>query len=89
MAMKMAVASMEVTPGAIPRPGGMPEQRLLSPEICLRRRRSCGTVLEKSSTPLGFSVLRLYIGEGASSGGSQGLLIPEWRGQGLGRTTYV
>ena len=32
MAMKMAVVSMEMTPGAIPRPGGVPEQRLLSPE---------------------------------------------------------
>ena len=31
--MKMAVVSMEMTPGAIPRPGGVPEQRLLSPEL--------------------------------------------------------
>ena len=31
MAMKMAVVSMEMTPGAIPRPGGVPEQSLLSP----------------------------------------------------------
>jgi hypothetical protein len=43
----------------------------------------------KLPTPLGFSVLRLYIGEGASSGGIQGLLTPGWRGQGLDRTTYV
>ena len=34
--MKMAVVSMEMTPGAIPRPGGVPEQRLLSPKTCLR-----------------------------------------------------
>jgi hypothetical protein len=34
----------------------VPEQRLLSPEICLRRRRSCGTVLGKTSTP--FRVFR-------------------------------
>jgi hypothetical protein len=40
-------------------------------------------------TPLGFSVPRLFIGEGASSGGSQGLLTSGWRGQGLGRATYV
>jgi hypothetical protein len=40
-------------------------------------------------TPLGFSVPRLYIGEGASSGGSQGLLTPGWCGQGLGHATYV
>jgi hypothetical protein len=50
----------------------VPEQRLLSPEICLRRRRSCGTVLGKTSTPLGFSVPRLLIGEGASSGAARG-----------------
>ena len=36
MAMKMAVVSMEMTPGAIPRPGGVPEQRLLSPELEFR-----------------------------------------------------
>ena len=33
MAVKMAVeTAVEMTPGAIPRPGGVPEQRLLSPE---------------------------------------------------------
>jgi hypothetical protein len=31
--MKMAVASMEMAPGAIPRPGKVPKQRLLSPEL--------------------------------------------------------
>jgi hypothetical protein len=62
------------------------EQRLLSPEIRRRRRRSYGTILEISLTPLGFSVPRLYIGEGASSGGCQGALTPRWRGQVLGRT---
>jgi hypothetical protein len=30
-------------------------------------------------TPLGFSIPRLYIGEGASSEGSQGLLTLGWR----------
>ena len=34
--MKMAVVSMEMTPGAIPRPGRVPEQRLLSPELEFR-----------------------------------------------------
>jgi hypothetical protein len=34
--MKMAVVSVEMTPGAIPRPGGVPEQRLLSPETEFR-----------------------------------------------------
>ena len=32
--MEMALESMEVAPGAIPRPGRVPEQRLLSPESC-------------------------------------------------------
>jgi hypothetical protein len=36
MATKMVVVSMEMTPGAIPRPGGVPEQRLLSPETEFR-----------------------------------------------------
>jgi hypothetical protein len=75
--------------GALPRPGRVPEQRLLSPEFRRRRWRRCGTLLEILSTPLGFSVPRLFIGEGASSGGSQGLLTPGWRGQGLGRATNV
>ena len=34
--MKMAVVSMEMTPGALPRPGGVPEQRLPSPETEFR-----------------------------------------------------
>jgi hypothetical protein len=71
---------MEMAPGALPRPGRVPEQRLLSPKIWLRRRRRCGTVLEISLTPLGFSVPRFFIGEGASSEGSQGLHTPGWRG---------
>jgi hypothetical protein len=48
------------------------EQRLQSPEIHRWRRRSCGTVLGKMLIVLGFSVGRLFIGEGASSGGDQG-----------------
>ena len=31
--MMEAVASMEMAPGALPRPGRVPEQRLLSPEL--------------------------------------------------------
>jgi hypothetical protein len=80
---------MEMAPGTLPHPGRVPEQRLLSPEICLRRRRRCGTVLEISPTPLGFSIPRLYIGEGASSGGCQGLLTHRGHGQGLGRAALV
>jgi hypothetical protein len=73
-----------MAPGALPRLGRVPEQRLLSLEICLRRRRSCGTVLEISPIVLGFSVLRLFIGEGASSGGDQGGHTIGRRGQGPG-----
>jgi hypothetical protein len=70
--------------GTLPRPDRVPEQRLLSPQI-RRRRRSCGTVLEKTPTHLGFSVGRLFIGEGASSGGGPGGFTMSGRGQGLGR----
>jgi hypothetical protein len=50
----------------------VPEQRLLSPEICLQRRRRCGTVLGKTPIVLGFSVPRLLIGEKAASEVGQG-----------------
>jgi hypothetical protein len=39
--------------------------------------------------PLGFSVPRLYIGEGASSGDCQGALTRRGRGQGLGRAALL
>jgi hypothetical protein len=63
----------------------VPEQRLLSPKIRRRRRWSCGTVLGKTPIDLGFSIGRLLIGEGASSGGDYGGLTIGGRGQGLGR----
>jgi hypothetical protein len=75
--------------GALPHPGRVPEQRLLSPEICLRWRRRCGTVLGKTPIVLGFSIRRLLIGEGASSGVDQGGLIMGGRGQGLGRASLL
>jgi hypothetical protein len=31
-----ATTSMEMAPGALPRPGRVPEKRLLSPKICLQ-----------------------------------------------------
>jgi hypothetical protein len=80
---------MEMAPGALPHPGRVPEQRLLSSEIRRWRRRSYGTVLEFLPTPLGFSVPRLLIGEGASSGVAPGLLTPRRRGQGLGHAVLV
>jgi hypothetical protein len=65
------------------------EQRLLSPEIHRRRRRSCGTLSGNFPTLLGFSVPRLYIAKGASSGGCQGALTRRGRGQGPGRTALL
>jgi hypothetical protein len=73
-----------MAPGALPRPGRVPEQRLLSPEICLRQRRRCGTVLGKKLIVLGFFVGRLLIGEGASSEVDLGGHTMGGRGQGLG-----
>jgi hypothetical protein len=73
-----------MAPGALPHPGRVPEQRLLSPKIRRWRRWSCGTVLEISPIVLGFSIGRLLIGEGASSGGDQDGLTTGRRGQGLG-----
>jgi hypothetical protein len=78
-----------MAPGALPRPGRVPEQRLMSPEIRWWWRRSCGTLSRKLPIPLGFSVLWLYIGEGASSGGCQGGLTHKGSGQGLGRAALV
>jgi hypothetical protein len=94
--MEMAVRFMEtametdekIAPGALPRPDRVPEQRLLSLEICLRRRWSCGTVLGKTPIDLGFSVGRLLIGERASSEVDQGLLTTGGRGQALGRSPW-
>jgi hypothetical protein len=56
-----------MAPRALPRPGMVPEQRLMSPEIRQWQRRSCGTLSGNLSILLGFSVGRLLIGEGASS----------------------
>jgi hypothetical protein len=85
--MKMAVESMEMAPNALSRPGRVPEQRLLSPKIGLRRRRCCGTFLEKTPIDLGFSRRRLFIGGGAMSEGSQGPHTIGWRALGVTCTT--
>jgi hypothetical protein len=45
--------------------------------------------LENCRLLLGFFVRRLYIGEGASSGGCQGALTRRGRGQGPGRTALL
>jgi hypothetical protein len=66
----------------------VPEQRLLSLEICLRRRRRCGTILGKTLIVLGFSIGRLLIGEGASSEVDQGGLTIGGHGQVLGHAPW-
>jgi hypothetical protein len=73
--------------GALPHPGRVPEQRLLSPEIRRRRRRSCGTLSGNLPIVLGFSVERLFIGGEAASGGYQGHLTTRGHGQGVDRAT--
>jgi hypothetical protein len=77
-----------MAPGALPCPGRVPEQRLLSPKICRRRQRSCETLSGNLPIVLGFSIGRLLIGEGASSEVDQGGLTMGGRGQGLGCTPY-
>jgi hypothetical protein len=74
-----AVEAMVMAPGALPRPGRVPKKRLLSPEIGLQRRWRCGTFLGKMPNNLGFSLRRLYIGEGAMSEGGQGPHTIGWR----------
>jgi hypothetical protein len=78
-----------MAPGALPRPGRVPEQRLQSPKIRWWQQRSCKTLSRKLPILLGFSVPRLFIGEGASSGGDQGGLTIGGRGQGLGHTLLL
>jgi hypothetical protein len=63
-----AMASMEMALRALPRPDRVPKQRLLSPKICLQWWWRCGAFLGKMPIVLGFSITRLLIGEGASSG---------------------
>jgi hypothetical protein len=87
--MEMAVeatASMEMAPGVLPRPGRVPEQRLLSLEIRRWRRRSCGTSSGKLPIDLGFSVESLYIGGETASEGDQGAHTIGWRAPGVTRT---
>jgi hypothetical protein len=64
-----ATASMEMAPRALPHPGRVLEQRLLSPEIHRWRWQSYRTLSQKLPINLGFSVGRLFIvGEAASEG---------------------
>jgi hypothetical protein len=65
---------MEMAPGAIPRPGRVPEQRLLSPEIGLRWRRCYG--IFRGSMPVGlfriFASERIYRWKGDVRGWTKG-----------------
>jgi hypothetical protein len=82
-----AMESMVMAPGALPRPGKVSEQRLLSPKIGLRRRWRWGTLLGDTPIDLGFSRRRLFIGGGAMSEGSQGPHTIGWRALGVTRAT--
>jgi hypothetical protein len=84
--MEMAVESMEMALGAIPCPGRVLEQRLLSPEIGLRWRRHCETFPGWRLDDLGFSRRRDYIGARAMSEGGPGAHTTPCRGH-RGRTT--
>jgi hypothetical protein len=79
--MKMAVESMEMAPRAIPCPGRVPEQILLSPKIGLRWQRRCGTFRGWILDDLGFSHWRQFIGVRAMSEGTRGAHTTRWRGQ--------
>ena len=72
--------SIEMALGAIPRPGRVPEQRLLSPESRLRRRRCYGTFHGFLLGYLGFSTRRHLIGEEATRGGARGAHTTPGRG---------
>jgi hypothetical protein len=80
-----AMESMEMAPGALPCPSRVPEQRLLSPEIGLRRRRCCGNLSGKTPTDLGFLRRRLYISGGAMSEGTRVAYTIAWRSLGSTR----
>jgi hypothetical protein len=81
------MASMEIAPGAIPHPGRVPEQRLLSPEIHRWRRWSCGTSSGKLPIDLGFRLQRELIGGREVSEVDQGLHTIGWHTQGSTRAT--
>jgi hypothetical protein len=76
-----------MAPRVIPHPDKVPEQRLLSPELCLRWRRCCRTLSGKTPIPLEFSRWRLFIDGGAMSESTQGPHTIGWRGQGCTHAT--
>ncbi|KAK1668240.1 hypothetical protein QYE76_056399 [Lolium multiflorum] len=72
MAVKMAVVSMEKPSGALPRPGGVPEQRLLSPRSWLRDGGGSGRFLVPWLFRIEDLGQGLYIGGRAASEGAGG-----------------
>jgi hypothetical protein len=82
-----AIALMEMAPGALPRPGRVPEQRLMSPKSHRWRRQSCGTSSGKLLNDLGFSRRSELIGGRAVSEVDQGLHTIGWHAQGSTRGT--
>ena len=62
MVVKMAPVLMKMAPGAIPRPGRVPEQRLLSPEMEFRMAAEHGVVFAKMTIRP-----RVYASEALSS----------------------
>jgi hypothetical protein len=72
---------MEMTLGAITRLGRVPEQRLLSPETCLRWRRRCRTFRGWRLDYLGFPRRGQYIGGRARSVDAKGAHTIARRGQ--------
>jgi hypothetical protein len=66
----------------------VPEQRLLSPKIGLRRRRRCGTLSGKTPIDLGFSHPRDYIGGRAMSRGGPGATAPSGAARGERATLW-
>jgi hypothetical protein len=81
------VESMEMAPGAIPRPGRVPKQRFLSPELRLRWRWCCRIFLGETPIDLGFSPQSEIIGGGAMSEGTREAHTRWWRGQVWTRAT--
>jgi hypothetical protein len=97
--MEMAVRSMETAETAMETDGDgsggtSPSRQGAGTETSVPRNSSTAAAELRNSfwkiaDPPGFSVPRLYIGEGASSGGCQGLLTHRGRGQGLGHAALV
>ena len=83
--MEMVVESMEMAPGAIPRPGRVPEQRLLSPETWFRVDGGVETFRGFLLIYLGFSRDGEYMGEEAESEEARGAHPPPRRGQAWAR----